>query len=128
MFEKRHEPLVSISVFIARLARALLFGLLLVIAGEGIGMMGYHYFEKMSWVDAFVNAAMILSGMGPVTTLYTSAGKIFAGLYALFSGLAFILIIGIIFAPILHRYFHKFHLDTAIDTKRGKKISTKKIP
>ena len=74
-------------------------------------MLGYHFFEKMPWVDAFVNAAMILSGMGPMGALATTNGKIFAGCYALFSGLAFILIIGLIFAPILHRLFHRFHLE-----------------
>lgn len=120
MFEKRHQPLAPTTIFIARLVRALIFGLLLVVIGEGIGMLGYHYFEKMSWVDAFANAAMILSGMGPLTPLNTFAGKIFAGLYALFSGLAFILVVGIIFAPVLHRYFHRFHLDTDIKLTHSK--------
>lgn len=112
MFEKRYEPLAPMPKFFMRLMRNLIFGLLLVTAALFAGMAGYHYFEHMSWVDAFVNAAMILSGMGPLGTLSTQAGKIFAGLYALFSGLAFILIIGIIFAPIIHRYFHKFHLES----------------
>ncbi|CAN5404676.1 hypothetical protein BH10PSE19_BH10PSE19_19650 [soil metagenome] len=75
-------------------------------------MLGYHHYEKMTWVEAYVNAAMILSGMGPVSTMTTSAGKIFAGSYALFSGLAFIVIVGVIFGPIVHRWFHKFHLDS----------------
>ncbi len=75
------------------------------------GMLGYHSFEHLSWVDSFVNAAMILSGMGPVDTLKTSAGKIFAGCYALFSGLAFITIIALILSPILHRFLIRAHLD-----------------
>lgn len=75
-------------------------------------MVGYHFSEKMSWIDAFVNASMILSGMGPLGQLNTEAGKIFAGCYALFSGLAFILITGLIFAPVLHRLFHRFHVDS----------------
>ncbi len=74
-------------------------------------MIGYHVFEKLPWMDAFVNAAMILSGMGPVATLQTDAGKIFAGCYALFSGLALVAILGIIFAPVVHRFLHKFHLE-----------------
>lgn len=112
MFEKRHEPLASTSKFLVRLARNIILGLLLIAIAEYIGMTGYHYFENMSWIDAFVNAAMILSGMGPLSPLATNAGKIFAGFYALFSGLAFIFVIGIILAPILHRFFHKFHLDS----------------
>ena len=78
----------------------------------GIGMAGYRHFENMGWVDAFVNAAMILSGMGPVGTLNTDAGKIFAGCYALFSGLVFISAAGIMIAPVAHRALHKFHLES----------------
>lgn len=76
-----------------------------------MGMIGYHTFENMSWVDAFVNAAMILSGMGPMGQLSTSGGKIFAGMYALFSGLFFILIVGVIAAPAVHHFFKKIHLE-----------------
>jgi len=75
-------------------------------------MAGYHILENMGWVDAFVNAAMILSGMGPVGTLQTDAGKIFAGCYALFSGLVFITVTGIVLAPVAHRALHKFHLES----------------
>lgn len=113
MFEKKHEPLAPKSVFIMRLVRSSIFGLLSIATALYIGMLGYHFFEKMAWVDAFVNASMILSGMGPLGSLNTSAGKIFAGCYALFSGLAFILIIAVIFSPVLHRFFHKWHLDAS---------------
>lgn len=85
--------------------------LLLVAFALGIGMAGYRTFEPMSWVDAFVNAAMILSGMGPVSSLQTDGGKIFAGCYALFSGLAFLTSLGIVFAPVFHRFLHKFHVE-----------------
>ena len=78
----------------------------------GVGMLGYHHFESMSWIDAFANAAMILSGMGPFGPLQTDSGKLFAGLYALFSGLAFITTAGIILAPVAHRLMHKFHLES----------------
>ena len=92
----------------------------LVAAALGIGMAGYHFLENLGWVDAFVNAAMILSGMGPMATLQTAGGKAFAGCYALFSGLAFIAILGIIFAPVFHRFLHKFHQEEAKrDTKSG---------
>lgn len=111
MFEKRHEPLAPARKFLIRLARSIFCGLILVATALYIGMLGYHFFEKMSWVNAFANAAMILSGMGPFGPLATNAGKIFAGFYALFCGLTFILIMGIIFGPLLHRFFHKFHLE-----------------
>jgi hypothetical protein len=111
MFEKRHQPLASKKVFFSRLLRALWMGFLLIAAAQGIGMMGYHHFEHMSWLDAFVNAAMILSGMGPLGPLTYTAGKIFAGCYALFSGLTFILVIGIVFSPLVHRLFHAFQVD-----------------
>ena len=84
----------------------------MVTVALGIGMAGYHFFEKMGWVDAFENAAMILSGMGPLTALATANGKLFAGFYALFSGLVFVVVMGIVFAPVVHRFMHRFHLET----------------
>lgn len=75
------------------------------------GVAGYHFPEGMTWIDAFVNASMILSGMGPVTELQTSEGKFFAGCYALYSGLALILVTGLILAPIVHFVLHRFHLE-----------------
>lgn len=119
MFEKHREPLLSKRKFIQRIARSIFTGLIIVVLGLGIGMLGYHYYEQMSWTDAFVNAAMILSGMGPLGPLKTTGGKIFAGAYAIFSGLAFILIIGVIFAPVFHRFFHKFHLDDGSNQKNN---------
>ena len=112
MFEHRTTPLLPRRQFYKRLARCVAISLTVIAAVLGVGMMGYHVLEKMSWVDAFVNAAMILSGMGPVGSLNTDAGKIFAGCYALFSGLAFVTSIGIIFTPLFHRFIHKFHLET----------------
>ena len=113
MFEHRSKPLLPSRAFYWRLARSVGIGLLVVAFTLGIGMVGYRTFEQMSWVDAFVNAAMILSGMGPVATLQTDGGKIFAGCYALFSGLAFFAILGIIFAPAVHRFLHRFHAEEA---------------
>ena len=122
MFENRSKPLLSRRAFYVRLARSACLGLLIIVLSLGIGMIGYHGFESLPWVDAFVNAAMILSGMGPVATLQTDGGKIFAGCYALFSGLALIAILGIVFGPVFHRFLHKFHLDQAkpAPTKDGK--------
>lgn len=93
------------------LLRNIMIGLLLTTIALFIGMLGYHLFEKLSWVDAFLNASMILGGMGPVATMATEAGKIFAGFYALFSGLAFIAIIAIILAPAIHQFIRKIHLE-----------------
>lgn len=108
---KKHSRLLSTPRFLMHLLRNIAIGAALIIVALYSGMLGYHFLEKMSWTDAFVNAAMILSGMGPVTPLATTAGKIFAGCYALFSGLAFIIIIGLILAPVVHRFFHKIHLE-----------------
>lgn len=91
-------------------------GIMLIAVALGIGMCGYHLFERMSWVDSFLNASMILSGMGPATTLTTTAGKIFAGFYALFSGLAFIAIVVIMLSPVIHKFFRKIHLEGKHDS------------
>ena len=75
----------------------------------GLGMMGYHGIEKLSWMDAFLNSAMLLGGMGPVDAPKTDSGKLFAGLYALYAGLVFLVTVAIVFTPIVHRVMHKFH-------------------
>ena len=111
-FEPKHKPLLSRRAFAKRVARnfaaaSLLIGLSLV-----GGMVGYRYLEGMDWIDAFANASMILSGMGPLGPLQTWGGKLFAGFYALYSGLALILATGIIFAPVVHRLLHRFHLPS----------------
>ena len=90
MFEHRSKPLLPRREYYRRIARHAALGFSVIAVALGIGMTGYHFFEKLPWIDAFVNAAMILSGMGPVATLQTDGGKIFAGCYALFSGLALI--------------------------------------
>lgn len=94
------------------LIRNTLIGFFLIAIALFAGMTGYHYFEKMSWVDSFLNAAMILSGMGPATTLITTGGKVFAGCYALFSGLAFIAIMVIMLSPLIHKFFRKIHMES----------------
>jgi hypothetical protein len=120
MFEHRTSPLLPRQAFAARLARSLGVGLLSVALCLAVGMAGYHHFENLSWVDAFANAAMILSGMGPLNPLQTNAGKLFAGCYALFSGLAFITISGIVLAPLAHRFLHKFHADLEARKKESR--------
>lgn len=111
MYEHRKQPLAPRRVFYARLGRSAAGAAGIVIGAMGIGMLGYRVLENMSWLDAFLNAAMILSGMGPVGPLQTPAGKLFAGCYALCSGLVFISVTGVLFAPVFHRFIHKFHLE-----------------
>jgi hypothetical protein len=121
MNESTITPLWPRRAYFARLARNFGLGLLAISFCLGVGMAGYHFIEKLSWIDSFLNAAMILSGMGPVAPMQTNAGKIFAGCYALFSGLALISIVGLMLAPVVHRFLHRFHLDVTA----GKKSSPK---
>jgi len=111
MFEHRRQPLLARKMFYVRFARGAGIGLSIILGSLAVGMAGYHWFERMPWLDAFVNAAMILSGMGPVGQFQTSAGKLFAGCYALYSGLALITSVGVMFAPVFHRFLHKFHVE-----------------
>jgi hypothetical protein len=108
MHTSKHPPLPSVRVFISRIIRNLLIGFAIIAFSLGLGMIGYSYFEKMNWIDSYLNATMILSGMGPVSTLQTDGGKLFAGSYALFSGIVFLVVIAIIIAPIFHRFLHRF--------------------
>jgi hypothetical protein len=110
-YERMNQPLLTRRQFARRLAANAGFSVALIALSLVAGMAGYHYFESQPWVDAFANAAMILSGMGPLGTLNTTGGKIFAGCYALYSGLALILAIGVVIAPIVHRFLHRFHME-----------------
>ena len=112
MFEHRRQTLLPRRLFYARLRRSAAIGFGIILSSLSIGTAGYHFLENLSWLDAFLNASMILSGMGPVAPIQTNAGKLFAGCYALFSGLAFLSSVGVVFAPIFHRFLHKFHLET----------------
>ena len=113
MFEHRHEKLLPRNLFLKRLAKYALISLSLALASLVIGMGGYHFFEGFSWVDSFLNAAMLMGGMGPVGTLHTDAGKVFAGIYALYCGSIELVAIGIFAAPIVHRFLHHFHLESS---------------
>ncbi len=112
MFEHRHEPLLPRPDFYRRLCRHVRIAAGVVIGALGLGIVGYHYFENLSWLDSLLNASMILSGMGPVSELHHVSGKLFASFYALFSGVVFITTIGVVFAPLAHRFLHKFHLES----------------
>jgi NhaP-type Na+/H+ or K+/H+ antiporter len=111
MHTHRHKPLPPRSVFVRHMSLNALWATGVVVAALGAGMAGYHYLESMPWMDAFLNAAMILSGMGPADAMHTDAGKLFAGCYAIFSGIVFIGFAALILAPLLHRFLHRFHLS-----------------
>src|SRR6266542_2611223 len=104
MYEHHEQPLAEGSVFVKRLALNGVIALSLLMFSLGLGMTGYHFLEGLSWLDSLLNASMILGGMGPVATLQTAAGKIFASLYALYSGVVLLAAVGILVAPIFHRF------------------------
>ena len=101
------------SIFLTRVRRAAGYAFALVAVTLGIGMIGYRVFENLSWLDAFHQAAMLLSGMGPVADVKSTAGKIFDGIYALFCGVVLLASTGLLFAPVIHRVLHRFHLEDA---------------
>jgi hypothetical protein len=115
MYEHHTEPLASPQVFARRLALNGLIGLLLLAFSLVIGILGYHFLESLSWIDSLLNASMILGGMGPVNPLKTEAGKIFASFYAIYSGVILLASVGILIAPIFHRFLHRFHLADESD-------------
>ncbi len=116
-YERRHQALASPQVFYRRIVRSSVVGLVLILVSLIVGMAGYAGFEGLDILDSFVNAAMILSGMGPLHSPMTPGGKVFAGVFALYSGLAVLAIAAVIFAPILHRLMHRFHLEEEADAQ-----------
>lgn len=114
--EHRSQQLLSRGAFLRRWALFALIALGLIAGSLALGMVGYHIFEGLSWIDAYLNAAMLLGGMGPVTELHHPAGKVFAGLYAMFSGLVLLVSVGVMLAPVFHRFLHRFHLDLDRDS------------
>lgn len=111
MFEHHKQPLISKREFAKRMGRFAGWALLLVAVSWFIGILGYRLLEGLPWLDSTLNAAMILGGMGPVNELHTGAGKLFASFYALFSGIIFLVSVGVLLAPIIHRFLHQFHLQ-----------------
>jgi hypothetical protein len=111
IFEHKNEPLLPRNLFVKRMFNHLLLGAVTILFSLLIGIIGYHYFEDIGWIDSLLNASMILGGMGPVNELHTASGKIFASMYALFSGIIFLVTVGIIIAPAVHRFLHRLHID-----------------
>ncbi len=113
MFERKTEKLAPLSVFARRVAASAVMAGSLIATALAIGVVGYHRIAGFDWVDSLLEASMILGGMGPINALSTTGAKLFASGYALFSGLIFIAIMGIVLAPVTHRMLHQFHLDEA---------------
>jgi hypothetical protein len=114
-FEHRKKALLPKKLFYLRLLRYTGFTFLLLGFSLGVGVMGYHYFNELSWLDSLVNASMILTGMGPVDPLKNESAKWFASFYAIFSGVAFLSIVAVFLSPIVHRFLHRLHLDEHVD-------------
>jgi hypothetical protein len=110
-FEHYNEKLLSRRQFIRRLLKYALISVTLIVASLMAGMVGYHVFEGLPWVDAFLNASMLMGGMGPVNMPHTDAGKVFAGIYALYCGMVLLIAVAIFAAPIFHRFLHHFHME-----------------
>jgi hypothetical protein len=118
MFEHHHEKMLPRRLFLRRLAKYATISLSIILVSLIAGMVGYHLTEGYSWVDSFLNAAMLMGGMGPVGVLRSDAGKLFAGIYALYCGLIELVAIGIFAAPIVHRFLHHFHLEGEHDRQQ----------
>lgn len=111
ILEGKFQPLAPLRVFYSRVIQCFLVTVLIVAFSLTIGTLGYHYTEGMGWLDALLNASMILTGMGPAEPIKTAEGKMFAVFYCLYSGIAFLSLVAILMAPIYHRFLHRFHLD-----------------
>jgi len=111
IFEGRSEQLAPVSVFVKRIIGSLAMAVGLIAVVLLIGLAGYHYLAGFTWIDSLLEASMLLGGMGPVNELPNDSAKIFASAYALFSGLVFIAVMGLVLSPIVHRVLHKFHVD-----------------
>jgi hypothetical protein len=118
IFEHRRDPLIPRRAFLFRQVQFAALALVMVVFSLGIGMLGYRSFEGMAWIDAFLNAAMIMGGMGPVGELRTSGGKFFAGCYALYCGLILLVSASIFIAPMFHRFLHRFHIEAGPPEKQ----------
>ena len=123
-FEQSHEPLAPMPVFLRRLVQSAGLAAALIGVSLAIGVMGYRWIAGFAWIDALLNASMILGGMGPVNALESNAAKVFASLYALYSGLVLIALMGILLTPIMHRMLHHFHLSANPDTPRSSPTRT----
>lgn len=126
-YERKDEPVVSREVFLRRLGRNATVALSIIAVSLLGGIIGYRFLESMEWIDAFLESAMLLGGMGPIHAPTTVLGKLFAGVYALYSGILVIGTAGIILAPIFHRVLHSLHVEDDEDEKNDEKKTTRKV-
>lgn len=110
-FERRSEPLLPFDQFLKRIIRYTFFSFVLIGFSLGIGVLGYHFINGLPWIDALLNACMILTGMGPIDPMKNDAAKLFASFYSIFSGVVFLSTVAVFLAPIVHRFLHKLHVD-----------------
>ena len=111
MFEHSKKPMVNSRIYLQRQIRFAFYSVLLLIFSLGIGVIGYHFLADLGWIDSLLNASMILTGMGPVNPMISTEAKLFSSFYALFSGVAFLSIAAVMFAPLIHRFLHKLQID-----------------
>jgi hypothetical protein len=134
MHERRLRAIPSRAAFMRRVGRSTAISTALIAGSLGVGVLGYHFTAHLAWIDAFLNASMILTGMGPVSPLETDGAKIFASLYALFSGVIFIASAGLVVAPLAHRFLHRFHVELESDQNdhdqpaQDPKVQDTKVP
>lgn len=119
IFEHRTQPLLPRAKFLLRLGRSGLLAALLVSGSLAMGVLGYHHFVGLDWIDSLLEASMILGGMGPINPIQTTSGKLFASFYALYSGIAFLTTAAVLVAPVLHRFLHRFHVEAAEDDAKA---------
>lgn len=110
-FEHHSEPVIPFDQFIKRIVRYTFFSFLLLGVSLGIGVLGYHFINDLPWIDALLNASMILTGMGPIDPVKNDAAKLFASFYSIFSGVVFLSTVAVFLSPIAHRFLHKLHVD-----------------
>jgi len=118
-FEHKSEPLLPIHLFVRRLFKHISIGIISIFVALLIGVLGYHIIEGFNWIDSLLNASMILGGMGPVGELHTNSGKFFASMYALFSGIFFLVTVGMVLAHVVHRFLHNLHINDLEETDKN---------
>jgi hypothetical protein len=121
MYEHKHDPLLPVAKFKRRLVHHASIAMGIVTGSLAMGVIGFHFLSGIAWIDALLNASMLLGGMGPVGDLqdWPAAGKIFASIYALYSGIIFLIAAGLLFAPVFHRFLHHFHLELTDKKKKS---------
>ncbi len=115
MFEHRSKPLIGKQQFLNRFFQFFLFAIAILVFSLVVGMAGYHFIGNLPWIDSLLNASMILTGMGPVDKMTTASGKLFSSFYAIYSGLAFLTVMAVFLAPVVHRFLHKMHIEEVND-------------